>query len=200
MTFIKTLATKKMLLVAAALALTTLITVGATSAYFTDSKTASNVVTAGNVKISLSEMNNGVMYVVPGSELIQSFSINKVSSPTAAYVRAKLFVDVEGPNNPGALDIVNDLGAVIDSRWTLAQDGYYYYNGSGGLLSSNTVSILASPYPKATYTLKFRDDLGNEYQDASVKIRCEVQAIQASYMKQDLTAANPWGDAVAAFN
>lgn len=192
----------KLVLFSVAAATALLLTLGTSMAYFTDTKSASPIeATMGGVKISLDRLDNaanGKYMVVPGSEMILFYSVTKTNSPTSAYIRAKFDINIEGGNNPAPLTL-EDLGAKINKNWTLAADGYYYYNVKGGTLGGSPLSILDSPYPTATYSLKFPTTLGNEYQNAKITINAKAEAIQTQDVKQDLTSVNPWGDASAEF-
>lgn len=88
---------KKLLAMMMSVALIGAIGVGATLAYFTDSETATNVVTMGNVDIDLDEpgfdndddkKDNKIENITPGEVITKDPTITVKESSQAAYVRA----------------------------------------------------------------------------------------------------------------
>lgn len=135
---------KKVALTAAAVALVGTLAVGGTLAWFTDTETATNVVTTGNVDIAWFEGNgtedsekkittgnpgmqfgNGTL-VTPGQNLDKEARI-KNEGKNAAYIRAKIVFlnkDQEVIEKPEYMHIEG-----TDKQWMLNEsDGYYYYN------------------------------------------------------------------------
>lgn len=135
---------KKVALTAAAVALVGTLAVGGTLAWFTDTETATNVVTTGNVDIAWFEGNGtegsekkittgnpGMQFgngtpVTPGQNLDKEARI-KNEGKNAAYIRAKIVFldkDQEVIEKPEYMHI-----AGTDIKWMPnASDGYYYYN------------------------------------------------------------------------
>ncbi len=117
---------KKTILVAAiAVMLVAALVVGGTLAYFTDTKSADNVFTVGNVAIKLDESNvkdpngdrvtsNEYTNVVPGIQYKKDPVVTNTGK-TDAYVRA--IVTVENG--------MNWLGLYNDNVWTAPQEGAF---------------------------------------------------------------------------
>lgn len=148
---------RKVALTAAAVAMVGTLAVGGTLAWFTDTETATNVVTTGNVDIAWYERDDtgdfnkmdgdGLEFgedtpVTPGAELTKEAKI-KNEGKNAAYIRAKITVD-EKVADIVKFDIASD-------KWENGEDGYYYYKGivapNGGetelLIDSLTISTTA---------------------------------------------------------
>ena len=148
---------RKVALAAAAVAMVGTLAVGGTLAWFTDTETATNVVTTGNVDIAWYERDDtgdfnkmdgdGLEFgedtpVTPGAELTKEAKI-KNEGKNAAYIRAKITVD-EKVADIVKFDIASD-------KWENGEDGYYYYKEivapNGGetelLIDSLTISTTA---------------------------------------------------------
>lgn len=117
---------KKILALALVVVLAVTAVTGATLAYFTDTKEATNIFTVGNVQIELTEpkWEGKVEKVYPGQVLDKDPTV-KNTGANPCYVRVK----VEGLDClGGGLKIALKTGdEVISSDWTLHTDGYYYY-------------------------------------------------------------------------
>lgn len=145
---------KKAALALAAVALAGTLAVGGTLAWFTDTETATNVVTTGNVDIAwiendekITETNTGVEFgketpVTPNATLTKKAYVTN-EGKNAALIRAK----VEVPENAG-LVIVN---YTENSGWVDGEDGWYYYVGivKPGEETKNLIDSLTIN-PKAT--------------------------------------------------
>ena len=122
-------ARSKLLLVAIAAILATVLT-QPTLAYYTTIGKATNVVTSGNIRLQINEKTadgsdfptEGV-YIMPGDIVSKQVSVSNVCDHPF-YLRVKL---VGGADNT-ALTPEDCLKMNIDTQnWTLV-DGYYYYN------------------------------------------------------------------------
>lgn len=120
---------KKILALALVVVLAVTAVTGATLAYFTDTKEATNTFTVGNVKIELTEpkWKEDAKNVYPGQVLDKDPTV-KNNGANPCYVRVK----VEGLDKLGkgdALKIALKTGGKdgISSDWALHTDGYYYY-------------------------------------------------------------------------
>ena len=122
---------KKLVLFLAAAAMVGTLAVGGTLAWFTDTETATNVVTTGHVDISVMETDKkGTDYKVQdnaGLKLDGKYVSNatvdkfvKVQNNTGSN-KAWIRVKVELPEKMEGAKLVLD-----SDKWTL-QDGYYYY-------------------------------------------------------------------------
>lgn len=126
---------KKILALALVVVLAVTAVTGATLAYFTDTKNATNTFTVGNVKIELTEPNwnaTGIKEaenVYPGQVLAKDPTVTNTGA-NPCYVR----VEVEGlgclvKDDDAALKIALKTAGKngINENWT-EHDGYYYYN------------------------------------------------------------------------
>lgn len=132
---------KKVALTAAAVAMVGTLAVGGTLAWFTDTETATNVVTTGNVNISIEESTDGANYTkkengegitfddqyVPGDTVDKYVRIANVGANNA-YVRVQVVFE-------GLASDIEEPKLNLGDDWTLNEDGWYYYNKE---LSTNT--------------------------------------------------------------
>ena len=118
---------KTLILAAVALAFTATLSVGSALAYFTTFSTAS-----GSVQMNLGFTETTVNDNVENH--IKQISVTN-SGDYACYVRVKLFSDTP-------------LGNVSGTKWSLSDDGYYYYSDS--IASKETTETLAAEivYPE----------------------------------------------------
>lgn len=130
---------KKLGLITATVALGALLAVGGTLAWFTDTETATNVVTTGNVNISILENDevkddSGITFPenqVPGASLEKVVTV-KNTGANPAYVRVTL--DVTGKDDAVLTDAqIALIKAAIQfpesSTWDTDDNEVYYYIG-----------------------------------------------------------------------
>jgi len=180
---------KKIIAISAAIALAALAIVGGTLAWFTASDTATNVLTTGNITMTLTETDatgasaegltiNGIM---PGDTIHKDPTITNTSaSGEAAYVRAKFAVTGDAGNAQGASAAT--VAASIDAKisttdWLKGTDGWYYYKGT---LAKNAAVKLFNEITFAGVTY------GNDYQNAKFTV---VITAQATQVKNQVVAA-----------
>lgn len=124
-------------LIAAAVVAAAALTAGNTLAFFTDRGEVNNVVTTGDVNITLTEplfsqnSNYTVSGVTPGQKIIKDPKITNVGGHDA-YIRCKIAVGglPEKFSRSQELTPTQELlsGLDIDSgNWVLGNSGYYYY-------------------------------------------------------------------------
>lgn len=184
---------KKLTLMISAAALVALLGVGGTLAWFTDTETATNIVTMGNVDINIIEVGNGktiinnereeelgLVYgsdktmddkgvpVTPGAELEKKVTFRNIGK-NDAYLRAKIYV--EGVNQDYAsLEFIG-----TDTKWELKDDGYYYYKDilpvRTGEAFSETANLITG--------VKIPSTWDNTAVDTVFKIQVFVEAMQA---------------------
>ena len=172
---------KKIIAVAAAIILAAIGIVGGTLAWFTDADTATNVLTTGNITITLTETNGELQKsgkilfdgIMPGDTVQKDPTItNTSSSGEAAYVRAKFTVTGAQGNDTGAAtsDVVTAIEAAISStNWFKGTDGWYYYKGT----------LAKDASAKLFETITFTGaTFGNAYQNASFDVVINAQATQ----------------------
>lgn len=177
---------KKITLIATCLSLVALLAVGATLAWFTDASTATNVVTTGNVDITLTETKadgsttvdgDGISYDgMPGSTLSKDPTITNVGK-NDAYIRASIEVAGTGEAysklTPDQKTIVDTkLAALLNSltiNTKFEKNGdYYYYNG-----------VMAKTASEKLFTqVVIPSTWGNEMSDISFNIVVKAEAVQ----------------------
>lgn len=179
---------KKVSVIVTAAALVALIVVGSTLAFFTSQGTVDNVVTMGNVKISLTEPNykdSGI--VVPGQTIDKDPTVKNTGSNTA-YIRCKIDITgLDGDNEDITMtrkaQLLNGIvfGSPADSgsagNWVLA-DGYYYYQEK---LASNESAVFFS-------SVKIPESWDNDLADKKFHINVTAEAIQADHFTPHETA------------
>lgn len=119
---------KKILALALVVVLAVTAVTGATLAYFTDTKNATNTFTVGNVQIELTEpeWKGKVENVYPG-QVLDKNPIVENTGANPCYVRVK--VDGLGVLGEG-LEITyrtNSVDNALGTGWVKHTDGYYYY-------------------------------------------------------------------------
>lgn len=186
---------KKKLLVLAVVAICASMSAYGTLAYFTHEETATNVITAGSIKIELeewAESEDGSLVpfediddVMPGMDVSKIVQI-KNKGGQDAWVRISveksiiLADDVEGEVD---LSLVTyDLNT---EDWT-EQDGYYYYNTV--LKSGETTEPLFT-------TVYFSADMSNLYQHSKAIIKVDAQATQVANNGATVFEAAGWPEA-----
>lgn len=157
---------KKLGLITATVALGALLAVGGTLAWFTDTETATNVVTTGNVRVAIQENGTemepggGIKFEgpqTPGQTLEKEVAImNKGAND--AYVRVKITNDAD-------LDLVFSES----ENWEL-NDGYYYYTKVLG--AGTTTDALLT-------TIGIPSTWDNSYTDTTSEVAINVEAIQS---------------------
>ena len=129
---------KKLALTAAAVALVGTLAVGGTLAWFTDTETATNVITTGYVDVKITEPDpmatvekdgystsynatTGIQYsnVTPGTKLKKAPTVTYIG-PTNAYVRYKVMVDVTAVSGK---DLTEDEISTIKNGMKFYKDG-----------------------------------------------------------------------------
>lgn len=171
---------KKIMLTATAVALATMMIVGGTIAWFTDEAEVTNVITMGDVEISLRETDDseagftdvglqfgGEVPITPGAELAKDpYVVN--TGLNDAWVRVLIELSGTAPNVTG-FDF-EDLIAYDNINWTLGTDGYYYYNTLLAVGDSTSNLFEEVTIPTAW---------GNEFENTNLTIKITAYAVQA---------------------
>lgn len=165
---------KKLLSLIMSVALIGAIGVGATLAYFTDTESATNVITMGNVDIELEEPgfdkedgneDNTIEDITPGEEIVKDPTITAGENSQDAYVRAK--IEITGLSEKQEEQLM--AGITINEDWVLSEDGYYYYQ-----------KILAATQSATLFnTVVIPSEWGNDMADKTFKIIVDAEAIQS---------------------
>lgn len=181
---------KRKLLIVSALAILVAVTAAGTLAYFTDTGTAHNVITTGNVKIELKEWADEACEqpfqdktgVMPGTKVTKIVKVENTGTG-AAFVRLYVEKNVYGADqkpmksDPVSLDFDN-------RNWTYSEsDGYYYYNRP--LEPGKTTEPLFT-------TVTFDPLMGNEYQNATAHVKVIAYAVQSANNGDSPQAAKGW--------
>ena len=197
---------KKLIALVAAGIITAGAIVGGTMAYFSDTQTANNVITMGNVNMDLTEeefdkiTNNTkeITNVMPGNKFTKDPKITMGADSEDAYVRAHIAISAKKDNTDFALTAtqISELftGINIDKTvWyvdaTDAAAGNYvvYYNKA--LTKNNVVNVFTE--------VKIPTSWGNELANVSLKVDVTVDAVQVANFESNLTKENgfitSWG-------
>ncbi len=189
---------KKIIAVSAAIILAAIAIVGGTLAWFTASDTATNVLTTGNISITLTETDisgdeapvtvEGLTIgdIMPGDTIHKDPTITNTSGTEAAYIRAQFTVTQTSPTGTGAPEltdlVIAQIKAEIDGTiWLEGDDGWYYLKAALPATGANSVKLFSEiEFPGAT----FKD----EYQNAAFSI---VIGAQATQVENQTAPTNP---------
>jgi len=147
-----------------------------TLAYFTDAEQAHNIITSGNIEIALEEFFPGSKedpdeedtYILEGvypSQTVQKEIRVKNTGVGDAWIRAKLNFQFDPADLSVGVITIDLLPGWIDGG-----DGWYYYENI----------VAAENY--TDYLIKevtFAPEMGNEYQNSTLTVKVEAQAVQA---------------------
>lgn len=183
---------KRKLLIVSVLAILVAVTAAGTLAYFTDTGTAHNVITTGNVKIELKEWADEACTqpfqdktgVMPGTKVTKIVKVENTGTG-AAFVRLRVEKNVYGANQepmdtkPVSLNFNNTDWIYSESEG----EGYYYYNRA--LEPGKTTEPLFT-------TVTFDPLMGNEYQNAAAHVKVIAYAVQSANNGDSPQAAKGW--------
>lgn len=193
---------KKKLAVISVLALCFAIAAGSTLAYFTDSKTAHNVITSGGVGITVVETTknpdgtevefpkDGITGVMPGAAVSKIVSV-KNTGESEAWIRVKVDTTMTNAKNeqlPSSIKLTDDTSVdlvsftVDEENWTY-QDGYYYYTDP--VAAGDSTAVLFSE-------VNFAPEMPNAYQNSTTIINVSAQAVQTANNGKTVMAAAGW--------
>lgn len=184
---------KKKMFICAFIAICLSIVAYGTTAYFSYEDTATNVITAGDIKIELQEWAipdgsgklipfEDVMDVQPGMEISKIVQIENIGGQ-AAWVRISLEKAItlaDGVEGEVDLSLISyDLNT---EYWT-EQNGYYYYNAI--LKSGETTKPLFTK-------VMFSPEMSNLYQHSKAVIEVTAQATQVVHNGDSVLEATGW--------
>ncbi len=154
-----------------------------TYAYMTASKTTQNSISAGTVKIELSEgyekpsKESGGLYrlsekimVMPSTDAERTLSVKNIGN-NACYVRVKFVTEFSKNNSTLPSDEFVTM-SLNDKYWVLGKNGYWYYRTA--LEPGKTTESLLK-------LIHFEKKMGNEYQNATFNMSVSAQAVQAAH-------------------
>ena len=168
-----------------------------TLAYFTDSTTAHNVITTGNIDIKLIETRadgstfEDVIGVMPGTAVDKIVQVSNVG-PNDAWVRVSVTKEIT-LNNEGRTkgDADKYLHITYNTDdWTKGDDGYYYYNKP--LKAKGSDGDTTNPLFKEVL---FDAAMGNEYQNSTAQVYVYAQATQVDNNGTTVFEAQGWPEA-----
>lgn len=181
---------RKLLLLAAVLITISMVGYG-TLTYFTTSGTANNVITAGNIKLRLSEKNADGIDIPQGeiADIMPGTTVDRIVTVTntgnnSFYLRIKLDKIIKPAEGVTKTLNFDDILLDIDTaHWALGGDGYYYY----------TIPLDPGKVTPALFTaVSFSKEMGNVYMDAHVEINVSAQAVQTANNGQSVSEAVGW--------
>ena len=184
---------KKKVFVCAFIAVCLLIVAYGTTAYFSYEDTATNVITAGDVKIELQEWAipdtggdpvpfEDVIDVQPGTAVSKIVEV-KNTGHQPAWVRisvVKLIQLAEGVEGDVDLSLIE---FDINDQYWIEKDGYYYYYTA--LAPGNTTEYLFS-------SVNFSESMDNMYQYSKAIIEVTAQATQVANNGDSVLEAAGW--------
>ncbi len=185
---------KEIALIATAVITVAALAVGSTLAFFTDKGEVTNVVTTGNVAITLTEpqfdqstKGSRSVEIMPGDIITKDPTVTN-SGSNAAYVRCKVEIE-NGPSLSGQASaglnsdeqkqLLQSLN-IDNGSWVLSNDGYYYYQQILPAASGQTSSV------KLFDTVQIPSSWGSPaypIDNAKFRIVISAEGIQAEYFK-----------------
>lgn len=184
---------KKKIAVCAFIAVCLSIIAYSTTAYFSYEDTATNVITAGDIKIELQEWSipNGggepipfedVIDVQPGMEISKIVQIKNIGGQDA-WVRICVDKAISLANGvDGEIDL-SLISYDLNTEYWTEQNGYYYYNTI--LKSGETTKPLFTK-------VVFSPDMSNLYQNSKAVINVKAQATQVIHNGATVFEATGW--------
>lgn len=182
---------KRKAAVISAIAITAALAAYGTAAYFTAEDTATNVITAGNVKIQLVErMKSGdelvpftdAVGVMPGARVSKIAQVENTGSQPA-WIRVSVAKAVElAQGVEGEIDLSLVTLDINTEYWT-ERDGFYYYNTA--LEPGKTTEPLFTE-------VAFDESMSNLYQDSRAVITVNAYATQKANNGTSAADAKGW--------
>lgn len=170
-----------------------------TAAYFTVQDTAYNVITTGLLDMTLVEKTTdgadpdtplenlpefesnegGAFNVMPG-ETVSKIPYVDNTGTADFYTRIQLSTTIVVDDQELGTDVIT---LDISDAWTLGEDGWYYYNAA----------VKPGEKTEPLFTgVTFVSAMGNEYQNATVTIEVNAQAVQSKNNGDSALTAAGW--------
>lgn len=184
---------RRLVLLALALCIAAVTATG-TLAYFTAEETAHNVITTGYLDMILHETTTGgkpfpeegLDNLMPGMVVDKVVTVENAGT-VDFYLRVALDEEITPAQGVQAeLNFDHITLDINEDDWTLAKDGYYYYNSA--IKAGETTEPLFT-------TVTFEPEMGNEYMNAHVEITVRAQAVQSRNNGDSPLTAVGWADA-----
>lgn len=189
---------KKVALTAAAVAMVGTLAVGGTLAWFTDTETATNVVTTGEVDITLSEDGgedgtvgeNGLTYteVMPGDEFDKIVTIDNEGHE--AWVRAIIEVSGDVPMNGEAPLIFKKDGVALDMIWNGPDDDGVY----SAIITTEDGLLAEKDTWEVFDAVEVPTSWNNTYENCDFNIKVTAEAVQYENNEVDPWSVQYGGD------
>ena len=191
---------KKRLIACTLLVLCLTVAMEGTMAYYTAEEAALNVITTGELDITLVEQQlvDGKLEPYPDEpiHIMPSVTVSKIvtveNHDGPAYIRARYTIDVKNAAGEAmeldaqTLDkLIDVLGA--DSKWIYGVDGWFYYE------SAVPMSGVTEPLFEQVHFSG--PNMTNEYQNCTVEILVEAQAVQVAHNGSSALEAKGWPEA-----
>ena len=184
---------KKKIFVCAFIAICLSIVAYSTTAYFTYSEIATNVITMGNIRIDLQELAvpkgggdpvpfRDVLDVLPGTEVSKIVQVKNIGVQPA-WIRISL---AKGLSLAEGIEGEADTSLFtfdINTEYWLERDGYYYYK--------DVLSPGQTTEPLFT-EVRFSSYMGNMYQQSKATVYVNAQATQVVHNGSTVFEAAGW--------
>lgn len=191
---------KKRMIVCALLVLCLTMAVEGTMAYYTAEEAALNVITTGELDITLVEQQlvddklvpypDEAIHIMPGVAVSKIVTVENHKGP--AYIRARYTITMKNAAgeimelDATTLDkLIDILGK--DGNWTYGADGWYYYGPA--------VATDGATEPLFEQVHFSGPNMTNEYQNCTVEILVEAQAVQVAHNGSSALEAKGWPEA-----
>ena len=168
-------AKKKILAVALAASMAVLAVGGSSLAYFTDTDSADNVFTVGNIKIDLTEPNwetegkEEAKDMYPGEPVAKDPTVTNTGA-NPAVVRIKVTLPGDGDKDYGLQYRTDYVTGRLGDNWVDGGDGYFYYTLP--LDTKDSTDALFDQVVLGT-------NVTNDYTGEEKHIEVKVEAVQA---------------------
>ena len=180
---------KKILSLALVVCVAAILAIGGTLAYFTDTDSADNVFTVGNVKIDLVEEQWDTEEkedVYPGEALAKDPVVKNLGD-NPCFVRVKVEgLDCLAPAGLITFETGNVSGA-LGEGWVDGEDGYYYYTEVVTYEGDTYNTDLDTETTALFDHIRMPKDLTNGF-DGEYDIKVSAEAVQAQ------GACSKWSD------
>lgn len=191
---------KRKILVSAIIAacLSISIVASGTLAYFTASETAHNIITTDAIKIEIEEWQDEIggtpyptepVHIMPGVTVSKIVNVKNLEA--SAFIRAKYQIIVKNPDGevmdltPETLDSI--VSVDINENW-LTKDGDTEWLYHKDVVGANG-GITAPLFTEVTFS---GPNMTNEYQNCTVEIIVDAQAVQSANNGNSATKASGW--------
>ena len=185
---------KRKILALAIIAFMCALIVGGTSAYFTFSDRAHNIITTSGIAIELIEDTNqvgvdgraipftNVTDAMPGDVISKIPKVKNIDDGDA-YIRMRITANVNYPDGKSNRISPDMFNLDIDAANWQSSNGYYYYNQE---LGKNQITA-----PLFT-TVTIPDSLSDQYQGATFSLDVYAEAVQVANNGSNVMEAKGW--------